>query len=304
MLLTPYRFHYRQSPGGSATESCSSQFFYFYPAFSFRVGRFKVFIDLPIWFAICVSGVLGLLIGSFLNVVVARVPRGLSIVRPASQCPGCGQSIRWYDNFPVLSYLFLKGKCRTCKEPISIRYPVIEILTSIMFIAVQLRLGISWHLLFRDWPFVAILLAITFIDLEHGIIPDVLSLGGLILGLATCWMVDTPGWLNSWLGAGIGFSAFYALAWIYYKISGRAGLGGGDIKLLAMLGAFVGPYGVLTTVLISSVFGSLVGIGWALATQKKGLMKMSIPYGPFLVLGALYYYLLGDTLWFQFTIPM
>jgi leader peptidase (prepilin peptidase)/N-methyltransferase len=171
-------------------------------------------------------------------------------------------------------------------------------------LASQVRFGWSPALFFRDWPFLGLLLAITFIDLEHRIIPDTLSLGGLLLGLLTCWAVPDPGWIGSLVGAFIGVFTFYALAWIYQRLSGRSGLGGGDIKLLAMLGAFVGPQGVFATILISSVFGSLVGIVWGLAQQKKDMMKLSIPYGPFLVFGALYYYFLGDILWFQFMIPM
>jgi leader peptidase (prepilin peptidase)/N-methyltransferase len=148
------------------------------------------------------------------------------------------------------------------------------------------------------------MMAITFIDLDHRIIPDSMSLGGLALGLVTAWMVEDPGWQGSLIGAIFGFSVFYGLAWAYQKWAGRSGLGGGDIKLLAMVGSFIGPAGVFATIFISSIFGSLVGIGWALLSGKKEVMKMAIPFGPFLVFGALYYYLLGDTLWFQFMTPM
>ena len=147
------------------------------------------------------------------------------------------------------------------------------------------------------------LVAITFIDLEHRIIPDVLSLGGLALALATAFLRPDGFWVLSIGGAVLGFVLFYGLALAYEKFTGRVGLGGGDIKLLAMLGAFLGPYGVIACIFISSVLGSLVGVGWALVQKEKDLMKTAIPYGPFLVVGALYYYLLGDILWFQFMTP-
>lgn len=260
--------------------------------------------SLHYWLALSFSIALGLVLGSFINVVVARLPRGKSIIRPGSHCPRCKKAVLWYDNIPVLSYLLLRGKCRSCKKSISIRYPIIELLTGLLFAAVQVRFGWSPFLFVRDWPFILILMSIVFIDLEHRIIPDVLSIGGLVLGLATCWFEYGPGWISSISGACIGFGTFYSLAWIYYRVSGRHGLGGGDIKLLAMLGAFLGPPGVLMTVLVSSVFGSFVGIGWAVLTRKKDMMKVSIPYGPFLVIGALCYYLLGDEIWPRFMTPM
>ena len=268
---------------------------------------------LPNWLTNGSSVALGLVIGSFINVIVARLPYRQSIVRPRSRCVKCKKSIPWRDNIPVVSYVLLRGKCRYCKKAISIRYPVIEILTALLFLAANIRFGWSPLLFLRDWPFLMLMVCITFIDLEHRIIPDPLSLGGLALGLLTGWITFTtqspisnplyPGWLSSILGAAFGFTVFYSLAWGYLKLTGRSGLGGGDIKLLAMLGAFLGPSGVFATIFISSIFGSIVGISWALIQGKKKLMRLSIPYGPFLVVGALYYYLLGDFLWFQFMTP-
>lgn len=264
--------------------------------------------SIPIWLTYLVSIVFGLVMGSFLNVVVARLPHNQSIVHPRSRCVHCKKPIRVWDNLPVFSYLVLAGKCRYCKKSISLRYPVIEILTAVLFLTARIRWGWSLSLFYRDWPFLMILLSVTFIDLEHRIIPDALSLGGLVLGLLTCMSPSGDGmglgWERSFLGAFFGFFSFYSLAFIYQKIAGRSGLGGGDIKLLAMLGAFLGPAGVFATIFISSIFGSLVGISWALFTNKKNLMKLTIPYGPFLVVGGLYYYFLGDVLWFQFMTPM
>jgi leader peptidase (prepilin peptidase)/N-methyltransferase len=245
----------------------------------------------------------GLLIGSFLNVVIFRLPRNESIVSPGSHCTGCAAAVRWFDNIPVLSYLLLRGRCRKCGAKISVRYPVIELLTSLLFLAAYLRFGPGWLLFIHDWPFVALLIAITFIDLEHRIIPDELSLGGLVLGLATTWAVPDVGFTGSLIGAAAGFGVFYFFAWVYERLTGRSGLGGGDIKLLAMLGAFLGINGVFWTILVSSVLGSLIGIIWAMVSRKGPLMRTAIPYGPFLVIGALYYYFFGD-IWFRFMNPM
>jgi leader peptidase (prepilin peptidase)/N-methyltransferase len=247
--------------------------------------------------------VLGLVIGSFLNVVVYRLPRKLSLVRPGSQCPGCGHKIRWFENIPVFSFLVQRGQCSKCKARISVRYPVIELLSALLFLVCNIKFGFSYLLFIRDWPFVSILVAVTFIDLEHRIIPDRLSLGGLGLGIATSFLTPGFGIVPALIGATFGFCVFYALAWAYLRFTGRSGLGGGDIKLLAMVGSFTGPGGVFATILISSIFGSLVGIVWGLVKGRKRVMTVAIPYGPFLVVGALYYYLLGDILWFRFTTP-
>ena len=243
------------------------------------------------------SILVGLVMGSFLNVVIARLPRGRSIIRPGSHCSSCKKPIAWQDNIPVLSYILLRGKCRRCHHPISVRYPIIESLTALLFFTLERKFGWSAALIFRHWPFVAALIAITFIDLEHRIIPDVLSKGGLAYGLATAWLVDDPGWRLSLVGAALGFLIFYGFAKAYELLAGRSGLGGGDIKLLAMLGAYVGPEGVFTTMLVSSIFGSLVGIIWGMSQGRKNILKLKIPYGPFLVIGALYHYLFGGIFW-------
>ncbi len=249
-----------------------------------------------------ISIFVGLVVGSFVNVLVVRLPKDESIVSPGSHCPACGTPIRWYDNIPVLSYLLLRGRCRSCGVTISIRYPVIELLTALLFLAMRLRFGWSEVLLVRDWPFAAGIIAITFIDLEHRIIPDELSLGGLLLGLVTSVAVPL-GLMQSAAGAALGFGIFYGFSWLYYRISGRSGLGGGDVKLLAMIGAFVGPSGVIGTVLISSVLGSVIGILVGVFSGRKQILRTAIPYGPFLVIGGLFYYLLGDVVWLQFMNP-
>ncbi len=259
---------------------------------------------LPQWGTHLISLILGLIVGSFLNVVVVRLPLGKSIVAPRSSCPSCHQVIRWYDNIPVLSYLLLRGQCRQCRAAISSRYPMIECLTALLFVAVELKVGVSSALVLRHWPLVSILLAVTFIDLEHRIIPDSLSLGGTVLGFLTSFLSLEIGWRSSLVGFLVGFGFFYLMALVYLQLRGRSGMGGGDIKLLGMIGTFIGWQGVFVTILLSSVLGSVVGLLWARWTSQKDLMKFAIPYGPFLVLGALCYYLfLSDQLWFQFMIP-
>lgn len=256
------------------------------------------FANLPAALTNIISLAFGLVIGSFINVVVIRLPHRRSLVHPGSRCPGCDKPIAWWDNIPVLSYVLLRGRCRRCKTKISIRYPLIELMTGLLFLAANVRLGFDLTLVVRGWPWLASLVAIAFIDLEHRIIPDPLSLGGLAWGLLTAWLDPRVGLLSAALGAALGFGFFYSIAWIYLRLTGRSGLGGGDIKLLAMFGAFLGPMGVLTSVVISSIFGSLVGVGWGLARKNRagGLMAFAIPYGPFLVVGALYYYLFGGLL--------
>ncbi len=247
---------------------------------------------------------LGLIFGSFANVLIVRLPKKKSVIKPGSQCPLCHHKLSWRENIPVFSFFLLKGKCRSCKKKINLRYPMVEILTSVLFLAVYQKNGFEALLFIRDLPFVVLLVAITFIDLEHRIIPDSLSLGGLVLGLVTSWFVEDLGTLNALYGAGLGFLVFYGLAWIYEKMTGKMGLGGGDIKLLAMLGSFLGPLGVVQILFISSVTGSLVGICLGIIQKEKNIMKTSIPYGPFLVIGALFYYLLGYRIWFPFMTPI
>ncbi len=248
--------------------------------------------------------VLGLILGSFANVVICRLPKNRSIIRPASHCVHCRKKIRAYDNIPLLSFILLKGKCRHCRKQISMRYPVVEFLMGLLFLAEYYRFGWSPLLFVRDFPFVFILLCVAFIDLENRIIPDELSLGGVVLGLLTSFAVPELGIIHSCLGAAFGFIVFYALAWSYFKMSGQSGLGGGDIKLLAMLGAFLGFQGVFVVLVLSSLGGSLAGVFWALWNKEKNILKTSIPFGPFLVGAGIFYDLIGNPLWLQFMIPI
>jgi len=236
---------------------------------------------------------LGAVIGSFLNVCIYRIPAGVSIVSPASRCPNCGAEIRWYQNVPILSWLGLGGRCARCKVSISIRYPLVETLTGLLFIVVLYRFGLS-----SATPvyflFASALVVITFIDLDHQIIPDVISLPGIIVGFLCSFAVPWLSWSDSLLGILLGGGSLWLVAVVYELLTKKEGMGGGDIKLLAMLGAFLGWKAILPIIFISSLVGSLVGV--PLILVKKADSKLAIPFGPFLALGALIYLFWGPQL--------
>ncbi len=236
---------------------------------------------------------MGSCIGSFLNVCIYRLPNKLSIVRPRSACPACGLAIRWYDNLPIISYIILRGRCRGCKASISIRYPIVELLSGGFAVALWVRYGFDLQTLIYFF-FVAALLVITFIDMDHRIIPDVISLPGIPIGFAASLIVSQPGWLNSLMGIAIGGGSLLAIALGYQLFTGKDGMGGGDIKMLAMIGAFIGWQGVLFTIMASSFIGTAVGIV-AMLKAGKG-MKMAVPFGPFLAIGAILYLFFGPQL--------
>jgi leader peptidase (prepilin peptidase)/N-methyltransferase len=237
--------------------------------------------------AAIISLVFGLIIGSFLNVCIYRIPRELSIVSPASSCPNCKTPIRAWDNIPVISYLILAGKCRKCGEKISLRYPSVELLNGLMYAAVLYHFGLGWHLPLL-FALVSSLIVITFIDLDFQIIPDVITLPGMIIGLAAShFIMPDPfatysllGFVNSVIGLLAGGVTFYLIA-----ILSRGGMGGGDVKMMAMVGSFMGWEGVFLTTLVGSLTGSLIGIG-LIIFKGKG-RKTKIPFGPFLALGSL-----------------
>jgi len=244
---------------------------------------------------LAVSGafLVGACIGSFLNVVIHRLPRGESIVSPRSRCPGCGGEIRAWENIPIVSFIALGGKCAGCGGAISWRYPAVELLTAAGFGAIFLLDGPGIPLL-RDLLFFSLLIPIAFIDIDHRIIPDELSLGGLAAGIFLSFL---PGgdWKGSVTGALLGGGILYATAFLYEKIRGAEGMGGGDIKLLAMIGAFVGWRGTLATIFFGALLGATGGI---LAMQKGGDgLKTAIPFGPYLCVAALLSRYLGGWFW-------
>ena len=226
----------------------------------------------------------GAIVGSFLNVVILRLPKRASVVFPASHCPHCKTPIRWYDNIPVLSFLLLRGRCRSCGAAISWQYPVVEALMAGLSLALFQKFSLS-ILFVIYFPFAAALLAIIFIDLAHQIIPDVISLPGIVLGFACSFVNPLVSWQDAALGILFGGGSFYLVAFGYYLLTKREGMGGGDIKLLAMIGAFLGWQSLLFVIFASSLSGSIVGI-FAMVQQGKG-GKTRIPFGPFLALAAI-----------------
>ena len=235
----------------------------------------------------------GLIIGSFLNVCIYRIPAGLSVVSPPSRCPNCGSFIRWYQNIPILSYLVLGGKCGSCRVGISWRYPIVEALTGALFVLVFFSFQFSAATVVY-WVFVAALIVITFIDLDHQIIPDVISLPGIVVGFLCSFAIPWLSWSDSLLGILLGGGSLWLVAFLYELLTKKEGMGGGDIKLLAMLGAFLGWKAILPIIFISSLIGSLVGI--PLMLVKKADSKLAIPFGPFLALGAVIYLFWGPKL--------
>ncbi|GIW46057.1 MAG: type 4 prepilin-like proteins leader peptide-processing enzyme [Candidatus Binatia bacterium] len=227
--------------------------------------------------------VVGSAVGSFLNVCIARLPQGKSIVFPPSACPHCGTPIRPWDNVPILSFLWLRGRCRACGKPISWRYPLVEFLTGALCVANVVSFGVTaWAVVAS--ALTAALVVVTFIDLDHQIIPDVVSLPGIGIGLATALAGWGPSLLDRVVGVLLGGGLLWAVAVFYEWVRNQEGMGGGDIKLLAMIGAFLGWRGVLVTLLVGSLTGALVGGGRiALRRADPGV---PIPFGPFLALGA------------------
>lgn len=237
-------------------------------------------------FQFAFAGSFGLVVGSFLNVVVWRLPRGESLSRPPSHCPRCARAIRWFENIPVFSWLMLRGRCRGCREPISFRYPLVELFTGLLFVA-------AWHSWHEHLPTAAVvaaalaaLVAISFIDWEHKIIPDAISKPGLVLGLVAAIWTRFPmrpaslfGGLPPWLdrlslalaGAAMGAGILLAIRWLASALKKREAMGLGDVKLLAFIGALIGPLHVLLGLTIACVGGSVVGIAIVLVGRLRAL---------------------------------
>lgn len=236
---------------------------------------------------------MGAAVGSFLNVCIRRIPAGESLVLPPSHCPQCSNPIRFYDNIPIISYLFLRGKCRDCGLRISPQYPVVELLTALAALFLFWKFGLTLQLL-ASFIFTSVLIIITFIDLELQIIPDILTLPGIPIFLLLAVFIMKVPLLDSFLGILIGGGILYAIALGYELIAKREGMGGGDIKLLAMLGAFCGWKSLFFILFVSSLTGALIGITVMLLKGRD--MKYAIPFGPFLSLGALIYLFWGTDL--------
>jgi len=236
----------------------------------------------PLWFFVVYAGLVGLIVGSYLNVVVHRLPRHLSTVVPRSRCPHCGAPIRARDNLPVVSWLLLGGRCRDCAAPISARYPAIELLTGALFAGTVLRFGASPTAVAAA-IYCAALVALAAIDVEHFLLPDRITLPGIALGLAAqplvAWGVLPDAIQGALFGAGI----LLVMAGLWELLRGVEGMGLGDVKMLAMIGAFLGIHGVVVTLVIASLTGSIVGI--ALLARGSIELQGKLPFGLFLAAG-------------------
>ena len=236
--------------------------------------------------------VVGAVVGSFLNVCIFRLPAEASIVKPRSQCPHCHHTVRNCDNIPLISFIILRGKCRDCGGKISCRYPLVELITALLALLLFLKFSLTLSFLIF-FIFTAVLIVITFIDLDHQIIPDILTVPGIpIFCLAAIFLLKIP-WLEALLGLLIGGGILFTIAFVYELISKREGMGGGDIKLLAMIGGFLGWKSLIFILLFSSFSGAIVGITAMII--KKQDMKYAVPFGPFLSAAAVAYLFWGDT---------
>jgi len=246
----------------------------------------------PPLFVPTLVGLAGLVVGSFLNVCIYRLPRGESLVWPGSHCPSCGAAIRWYDNVPVLGYVLLAGRCRSCRQPIGLRYPIVELATMAVFLAHGWAIGPTPLVAVRV-AFGCAMVVLFAIDLEHQILPDVITLRGILVGLAaSLWL--PPGFRSALIGAAVGGGSLWLLFEIWKRLRGVEALGMGDVKMLAMVGAFLGWEQVIATLVLSSVAGSIVGLG--LIATGRGSLGSKLPYGTFIALGALASSLAGDRL--------
>jgi leader peptidase (prepilin peptidase)/N-methyltransferase len=261
------------------------------------------------------SFLFGLALGSFLNVCIYRIPLNKSIVYPPSSCPQCGERIRFYDNIPLISYIILLGRCRKCGKLISIGYPLVELIMGLLSLSLFVKYKLS-HQYFLFLIFSASLIVISFIDLRHQIIPDIISLPGIVLGLLIslifkdiiCYTLTISfkdhllislifrdlTWYDSLIGVIVGGGILYLVAYLYEMFTGIEAMGGGDIKLLAMIGAWMGWLPLPFIIMISSLMGAVIG-GLSLLFTRQGL-RAKIPFGPFLTFGALVYLFFGNEL--------
>jgi leader peptidase (prepilin peptidase)/N-methyltransferase len=244
-------------------------------------------------FGAVAAGIFGLVVGSFVNVLVHRLPRGESVVSPPSHCPSCGAPVRPRDNVPVVSWLLLRGRCRDCGAPIAARYPMLELANGILWVLVYLRAREGAEL-FGGLLFASACLALAAIDAEFQILPDKITLPGIAAGLLLAFFSQSRTPVSALVGAAIGGGGLYLIAFLYEKIAGHEGMGLGDVKMLAMIGAFLGASGVLVSILLASLAGSLVGVG-AMALGR-GDRKMRLPFGVFLAAGGVAAFFFGDIL--------
>lgn len=255
------------------------------------------------------SAIFGAAIGSFLNVVVHRVPRRESIIWPRSRCPRCGATIGARDNIPILSFLLLKGRCRRCRAPISFRYPLVESLTAILFAAAAMRAGLSLELAF-DLAFIAAIIALIFIDAEHMLLPNAITYPGFIGALVASILVphvessylltsSWPTWaisfVNSLIGAAFGGGLLWVLGWLWRRTRGIEAMGLGDVKMMMMVGAYLGLARTAVALFLAFLIGAVVGVALLLWRRERD-WQMMLPFGIFLGIGALMSLFFGEAM--------
>ena len=247
---------------------------------------------------------LGACIASFLNVVIWRAPRGESIVSPPSHCPKCNSQIKWYQNIPILSWLALRGKCANCRAPISPRYICVELLGGLLFLAVFIHataLSLPVYVIPVYWIWVSLMIAGSFIDFDHQLLPDFTTVGGMVLGVAVA-IFEACQLRNWWVlaysvcGLVFGFGLLWLVRWIGSKVFKREAMGMGDVFLMGAVGALFGPIAVLVTLILSSVVGSVVGVSLILLSKTKLGGFTPIPYGPYICIGCLSWMFFGPQL--------
>jgi len=236
----------------------------------------------PFWVASLVV-LLGACVGSFLNVCIYRLPRRESLMWPGSRCTTCERSLSWYENVPIVSWVVLRGRCRTCRASVSWMYPAVEMVTALAFLSGYLLYGLTMIAVVRVL-FACALIVLFVTDLQHKILPNIITVPGIVVGFV-CSLFLPPGWLESLIGIVVGGGSLFAIAETYYRVRGQEGLGMGDVKLLGMIGAFLGWKLVLLTLVFASVAGSLAG--GILIVSGRGNMKYALPFGTFLAIGAL-----------------
>ena len=244
-----------------------------------------------VWLTVLL-GLLGLIVGSFLNVCIYRLPRRESVNWPGSHCTACNRPLSWYENVPIISWLVLRGRCRTCGERISVVYPLVELITAVLFVAGYAIYGWSPLLAVR-LAFACAMVVLFAIDLRHHLLPNVITVPGIVIGFLLSLFLP-PGWRASLIGLIAGGAVLFAIAEGYYRLRGVEGLGMGDVKMLSMIGAFLGWKLMLVTLILGSFAGSLIGVG--VIALGRGGMKAALPFGTFLAVGALTAAVVGDPL--------
>lgn len=235
----------------------------------------------------------GSMLGSFANVIIYRLPLGKSVVTPRSHCQVCGKTVPWYHNIPVFTWFILRGKCYNCKSPFSILYPIVELLMGFLFSAIYLKFNLSWLTLEYSF-FIFGLVVVSVIDLDHFILPDVFTIGGTILGLIGSIINPEREFLDALFGILMGGGFLWLIAYLYWVLRKEEGMGGGDIKLLAWIGAVLGWKAIPFVIFFSSISGSIIGV--SVMIKNRGNLKTVIPFGPYLALGAIVYLFAGSDL--------